>query len=532
MAVLLFVLIKGFLAPVLVAAAAPQPAAVVRQEPSSAEANADNLEKPTEPDKSDKASKPDRPEAKDRAAKLVALLAHLKIGPGAKIADIGAGSGVDTWTFAEVVGPTGTVYAEEITPKLIQGLQEGAKKRNLPQVQPVLGREDAPMLPQETLDLAYMRFVYHHVSRPREMLLGIWRALKPGGYFVVVDRHRGTLRDWVPREARKDKHYWIAETTVVRDAREAGFAFVACGEEFCESKEPFLLIFQRPKELKEPLCDPDAPLPFKEKDGYRHLLPLSGQYQRPVFIALGESREWFGPILRSSGGQGLDVVLEEWATYKEERPPLPPGVALPASLTKSGNPRLEGPPIDVVFFLDTYHLLFHGKTLLAQLHERLVPAGCVYVLDRVASAPLGRCEASHHRRIDPETVKQDLTAAGFHFWAAGPPPAADRFLLLFTKEKPEAILLESDPLVGGPELACPPQEWLNLHCWRLRGLRTSQGKLVRLANSAGRKPAEKLPGETAAGREIWRLPGEQLALVFRKTEKGYILDEIRPTSAP
>ena len=40
----------------------------------------------------------------------------LGIGPGDAIADIGCGGGVDTVTFAGVVGPAGKVYAEEIAP--------------------------------------------------------------------------------------------------------------------------------------------------------------------------------------------------------------------------------------------------------------------------------------------------------------------------------------------------------------------------------------------------------------------------------
>ena len=118
-------------------------------------------------------------------------------------------------------------------------------------------------------------------------------------------------------------------------------------------------------------------------------------------IALGQARELIPPILQRSSGAGLEIVLEEWATQKDERPPLPAGVSLPSVLTDLGDPHLGPEPIDAVFFLDTYHLLFHSKTLLAKLHERLTPDGCVYVLDRAAKEPLSRRDASHRRQIDP-----------------------------------------------------------------------------------------------------------------------------------
>lgn len=378
---------------------------------------------------------------KDRPAAIRALAARLEIGPGDAVGDIGAGSGVDTWVFAEIVGPSGAVYAEEISEKQVKSLQAEADKRKLAQVHPVLGRDDSPALTPGTLDLAYMRFVYHHVSKPREMLRGIWGALKPGGYFVVVDRLPGTLRDWVPREQRKNKHFWLAETTVVREAREEGFRFVACADELCESKDnPFVLIFRRPEDQAEPGRDPDPGLPLAIDEVSGILLPAGKQYQRPVIMALGQARELIPPILQRSSGAGLEIVLEEWATQKEERPPLPAGVSLPSVLTDQGDPRLGPEPIDAVFFLDTYHLLFHGKTLLAKLHERLTPDGCVYVLDRRAKETLSRRDASHRRQIDPETVKQELTAAGFVLQSEGQPPAADRFLLVFGKAGKEAWL--------------------------------------------------------------------------------------------
>lgn len=379
---------------------------------------------------------PQRP--KDRPAAIRALAARLDIGTGDAVADIGAGKGGDTWVFADIVGRSGAVYSEEITEDMVKSLRAEADKRKLAQVHPVLGRDDSPALPPESVDLAYTRYVYHHIAKPREMLREIWRALKPGGYFVVVDRLPGTLRDWVPREQRKSKHFWLAETTVVREAREEGFCYVACADELCESKDnPFVLIFQRPETLVEPGQEPDPFLPFTVSEVAGTLLPSGARYQRPAIIALGPSRDLIPAILERSSGAGLEIVLEEWATQKDERPPLPSGVSLPAVLADLGAPNLGPEPIDAVFFLDTYHLLFHSKTLLAKLHERMTPGGCVYVVDREAKAPLSRRDASHRRQIEPETVKQELTAAGFVLQSECPRPAADRFLLVFAKAKPD-----------------------------------------------------------------------------------------------
>ena len=373
----------------------------------------------------------------NRADSVQALVCHLGLGKGSIIADIGAGGGRDTWVFADIVGKTGKVFAEEIEENKVKSLKAEAEKRDLNQVKPVLGRSDDPCLPADSVDLVYMNHVYHHFAKPREMLRAIWRSLKPGGYLAIVDRRRGTLRDWVERERRETRHYWIAETTVVREAREEGFAYIECAEQYWHTKDNFVLIFQRPQKLKEPGSDPDAFAPIDVEECSLLFRPSSGQYQRPVFIALGQARDLIAPILENSAGEGLEVVLEEWATQKDERQPLPPGVSMPSVLTQQGDPNLPDGPIDAVFFLDSYHLLFHGDTLLAKLHEKLTPTGCIYILDRRAKEPLSRRQASHRRMIEPKTVIQEMTKAGFHLWSRNPRPSPNRFLLVFGKTPAE-----------------------------------------------------------------------------------------------
>ena len=459
---------------------------------------------------------------KGRAESIHAIVSHLGLGKGSVIADIGAGGGKDTWVFAEIVGETGTVYAEEITENNVKSLKSEADKRDLAHVRAILGCTDDPCLPPNSIDLAFIYHVYHHFAKPREMLRGIWRGLKPGGHLVVVDRRLGTLRDWVPRHLREKKHYWIAETTVVREAREEGFAFTCCAEQCWHEKNHFALIFQRPKNLESPGRDPDPFRPISMEKCRHPLLPLARPYQQPVFVALGEARKLMAPVMEKSSGKGLEIVLEEWATQKEERPPLPPDVSLPSVLTENGDPDLGVKPIDVVFFLDSYHLLFHAKTLLAKIHEKLMPAGCVYILDRRAEKPLSRREASHRRMIRPETVKQEMTEAGFYLWFHGPRITPDRFLFIFGKIRPEKLPPEDDPFVGGPGIPHKPGRWLKSHYWRLRGMRAADGSFFRLKAGGHKKSIKRIPG-SPPGQEIWRIPDDKLMLHFKERQGVYLL---------
>ena len=202
--------------------------------------------------------------------------------------------------------------------------------------------------------------------------------------------------------------------------------------------------------------------------------PSTRPYQNPVFIALGESRKFIPSILKNSSGKGFEIVLEEWATQKEERPPLPDNVSFSSVLTTNGKPNLPEDSIDAVFFLDSYHLLFHEKTLLAELYEKLSPSGCVYILDRKAKEKsLSRREASHRRQIHPDTVKQEMAAAGFSFWFRGPQIAPDRFLLVFGKTK-------------------------------------QKGTVEKVRSDSPKK-------------EIWKVPNENLIFCFKKKDGKYFL---------
>jgi hypothetical protein len=221
---------------------------------------------------------------------------------------------------------------------------------------------------------------------------------------------------------------------VVREAREEGFIFTACAEEFWHDKDPFVLVFQRPQKLRGPGIDPDRLQSLSIGDCCHLFLPSAGCYQNPVFVVLGDARQLMVPILEQSNCEGLDIELEEWATQKGERPPLPSGVLLPSVLTHNGDPNLSDEPIDVLFFLDSYHLLFHSKNLLDKIHLKLAQNGRVYVLDRKANMPLSRREASHHKKISPKTVEQEMAEAGFSLWFRGPRLARDCFLLVFGKK--------------------------------------------------------------------------------------------------
>jgi ubiquinone/menaquinone biosynthesis C-methylase UbiE len=129
----------------------------------------------------------DEREHEEKPGLVIELLA---LRPGQVVADIGAGSGYYTRRLSRAVGPEGSVYAVDIQPEMLQVLTRNAAAAGITNVIPVLGSITNPNLPEAHFDLALLVDVYHEFSHPREMMMAICRALKPGGRLVLVE-YRG-----------------------------------------------------------------------------------------------------------------------------------------------------------------------------------------------------------------------------------------------------------------------------------------------------------------------------------------------------
>ena len=102
------------------------------------------------------------------------------------VADIGAGTGYFSFRMAQKV-PDGKVYAVDIQPEMLDALTFLKSENKIDNVETVLGEEDDPHLPPQSIDLAFMVDAYHEFAYPREMMSEIVKALKPGGRVVLLE---------------------------------------------------------------------------------------------------------------------------------------------------------------------------------------------------------------------------------------------------------------------------------------------------------------------------------------------------------
>ncbi len=142
---------------------------------------------------------PDRSEADralDKGRHPAEILAFFGIQPGMHVADLGAGLGYTTELLARVVGPKGFVYGQN-NKFILDRFAETPWSARLekPAMKNVVrvDREFADPLPPEAHDLdAVVMILFYHdtvwlgTDRAR-MNAAIFRALKPGGVFAIVD---------------------------------------------------------------------------------------------------------------------------------------------------------------------------------------------------------------------------------------------------------------------------------------------------------------------------------------------------------
>ncbi len=205
---------------------APEPA-LPPSEPSSLTLTPPSLPSLTPPLAAD-AERSEEDRALDPPRHPVEMLAFFGIGPGQRVAELGAGTGYTTELLARAVGPTGVVYGEN--PKWL--LQRSAEKPWAERLaKPVmknvtrLDREFDDPFPADLTGLdAVISVLFYHdtvwlgTDRDR-MNRAAFAALRPGGVYGIVDM------SGPPNSGTRDvkTFHRIDEAFVKAEVEKAGF---------------------------------------------------------------------------------------------------------------------------------------------------------------------------------------------------------------------------------------------------------------------------------------------------------------------
>lgn len=202
----------------------PTPAATPQKQ-------ADKIDRPTSEPYTGSLSQFEDPK-RDEKLQPDRVMDVLGIKEGSNVADIGAGSGWFTVRAARRVGNKGAVYAVEINSEYLKYIEDRAKRENLPNIRTILGKEDDPLLPANTLDAVLLLKTYHEVGQPIRLLTRVREAMRAGAQLGIIDR-----------EGDPDGH-GIAKATVIEEAGRAGFALVGDHDFVKPDNVDYFLVFR------------------------------------------------------------------------------------------------------------------------------------------------------------------------------------------------------------------------------------------------------------------------------------------------
>jgi len=169
---------------------------------------------------------------RDERLQIQRVMDLLGIKHGSAVCDLGAGSGWFTVRAAARVGPTGTVYAEDINPEAIRYIDQRLQKEGLKNVHTILGTPDDPKLPPRSIDAVLMLKVYHEVAHPQVLLANLKPALRPGAKIGIIDRS-GNGTD-----------HGLNSDVVKREMDQAGFKLSASYDFTKADGQDYFLVFE------------------------------------------------------------------------------------------------------------------------------------------------------------------------------------------------------------------------------------------------------------------------------------------------
>lgn len=108
------------------------------------------------------------------------------IRPGTHVLDYGCGPGNYTIAAAEMVGPSGKVYAADIHPLAIREVRKKADMKGISNIDTIL-TDSKIGLPNGSVDVVLLFYVLHDFRNPDLIIKEIDRVLKPTGILAVVD---------------------------------------------------------------------------------------------------------------------------------------------------------------------------------------------------------------------------------------------------------------------------------------------------------------------------------------------------------
>lgn len=163
------------------------------------------------------------------------VIQDLNLGPRDGVEDVGSGAGYFSLKLARVVGSGGSVFAVDTRAESLAFLWIRAHREGLPAVRIVHGDAADPAMWSHTgLSGVLIANTYHELTMPDRILNSAFRALRPGGRLVILDRGPKSATD--PAWAAGKSEHEVPSELVVRAVRAHGFDVSSIDDQFIDGE--------------------------------------------------------------------------------------------------------------------------------------------------------------------------------------------------------------------------------------------------------------------------------------------------------
>lgn len=158
-----------------------------------------------------------------KSSKADEILRTLNIQPGQIVVDLGAGGGFFSFLFSYVVGQSGTVYAVDTNKVFLEYIDIQAREKGRTNIQTVHATEQSIPLPKHSIDLVFVRNVYHHLSDRISYFAAVKELLRPQAIVTIIEYTRQGSRLSFHRRCGHN----VPQEIIVDEMRRAGYIVAA-----------------------------------------------------------------------------------------------------------------------------------------------------------------------------------------------------------------------------------------------------------------------------------------------------------------
>jgi arsenite methyltransferase len=126
-------------------------------------------------------------EASNQKNKPEKIIECLKLNEGMIVGDIGSGGGFFVQEFSKKVGDNGLIYGIDVKQENLDFIKVILNKKDIFNVKLTKAEPDKIDLPEKSVDLFFMRNVFHHLHQQVEYFKNIRKLLKEQGKVAIID---------------------------------------------------------------------------------------------------------------------------------------------------------------------------------------------------------------------------------------------------------------------------------------------------------------------------------------------------------